>query len=1005
MGDKMRPISFEKLLFWILDEYELKGSIFGIKKEKFYKNSSSTTINILGENISTCIGPAAGPHSQLTQNIVAAYLAGSRFIELKTVQILDGEDLPVSKPCIYAEDECYNVEWSTELTVQNAYDEYVKSWFLLHVLMKELGLSNTRDFMFNMSVGYDLEGIKSPKVNGFIDGMIDASSTNIWNECRSVIINNLDNFSNFRIDDLNNISNKICSSITLSTLHGCPPQEIERIANYLLNEKKLNTFIKMNPTLLGENFVRSTFDSMGYNYITLNSHHFKNDLQFDDAVNMLTRLKSVAKGLNLEIGVKLTNTLPTKITNNELPGEEMYMSGRSLFPLSIKLAYKLAKEFDGNLKISYSGGADFFNITDIYSTGIAPITFATTLLKPGGYERIYQLAKKAEEINSKIEDKINLELLENLSITVLNDKHYKKEWREAKNRKIKSDLPIFNCATAPCNNGCPINQQIPQYISLLGEKKYDEAFEVIVNDNVSPAITSTICNHNCQSKCTRLDYDKSVSIRNMKNIAVINAQDKYINKLEHVKISSNKKVAIIGAGVAGLATAAYLRRNGVNVTVFEKREKPYGVIQYVIPEFRIEQSIIDKDFNLIKNYGVEFNFGVKDDFIIDELKKEYDYVVLAIGAWKPLKVNIVDSDNKSINALEFLEDFKNNREVINLGKNVCVIGGGDVAMDAARAAKRLDGVESVTVIYRRTKDLMPASKEEIELVIEEGIIIKELLSPKELKNGKLICVEMKLGGKDSSGRRSPIETNSSIEIDADTVIQAVGDTIDPTLLVLNNIAINSKGYPIINENYETSIKNVYVAGDMKSGPATIVQAMADGKLVAKDILKRENINNDFKEKVVHVNEPELYLRKGIINSPKLNEDESTRCLSCNNICEVCVDVCPNRANVLIKLNNSNMNSHQILHVDGMCNECGNCGVFCPHSGNPYKDKFTLFHNEEDFNNSLNKGFVLLDKNNNIFKIRREDNVVLNYRLGEKDKISNEFEEMINSCVYNYNYLI
>ena len=1001
----MTPIPFEKLLNWVLDEYKLKGSIFGIRKDKFYRNASKSSINILGENISTCMGPAAGPHSQLTQNIVSAYLAGSRFIELKTVQILDGEDLPVSKPCIYAQDECYNVEWSTELTVQDAYDEYVKAWFLLHVLMKELELSNSRDFMFNMSVGYDLEGIKSPKVNNFIDGMINASSTSIWNECKNVLVNNLDKFSNFNVDDLNNISNKICSSITLSTLHGCPPQEIERIANYLLNEKKLNTFIKMNPTLLGEDFVRNTFDNMGYKYITLNSHHFKNDLQFDDAVSMLSRLKSVAKDMNLEIGVKLTNTLPTKITNNELPGEEMYMSGRSLFPLSITLAYKLAKEFEGDLKISYSGGVDFFNIKDIYLTGIAPITFATTLLKPGGYERINQLAKITEEVNSKVEDKINLDLLEKLSTSVLNNKHYKKEWREVNNRKLKSNLPIFDCATAPCNKGCPINQQIPQYVSLVGEKKYSEAFEVIVNDNVSPAITSTICNHNCQSKCTRLDYDKSVSIRNMKNIAVMNAQDEYISQIEPSKIKTNKKVAVIGAGVAGLATAAYLRRNGVNVTVFEKREKPFGVIQYVIPEFRIGQSMIDKDFNLIKNYGVNFNFGSKEDFIIDELKKEYDYVVLAIGAWKPLKVDIVDNDNKAINALEFLEDFKHNCEAINLGKNICIIGGGDVAMDAARAAKRLDGVENVTVIYRRTKDLMPASKEEIELLIEDGIVIKELLSPKELKNGKLICMEMKLGDKDSSGRRRPIETTNTVEVDADTVIQAVGDTIDTTLLEKNNIAMNSKGYPVISESYETSIKNVYVAGDMKSGPATIVQAMADGKLVAKDILKKENIINDFKEKTIQVNENGLYLKKGVVSTPKSNEEEASRCLSCNNVCELCVDVCPNRANVLIKLNSNNMNSHQILHIDGMCNECGNCGVFCPHDGNPYKDKLTLFWSEEDFNNSDNKGFLLLDKTTNKFKVRKEDGSIVTYELGEKDKISREYEDMMKAYIYNYNYIL
>lgn len=1001
----MTQISFENLLSWVLEEYKSKGTIFGVNKNKFYKSNSQASINLLGEKIATCMGPAAGPHSQLTQNIVASYLTGSRFIELKTVQILDGEDLPVSKPCIYAQDECYNVEWSTELTVPSAYDEYVKAWFLLHVLMKELNLSDTRDFMFNMSVGYDLEGIKSPKVNKYIDEMIDASSSDIWNECRNVIINNLDKLSNFTVEDLDNISSKVCSSITLSTLHGCPPEEIERITNYLLTEKRLDTFIKMNPTLLGEDFVRNTFDTMGYKYITLNSHHFKNDLQFDDAISMLNRLKSVAKGLGLEIGVKLTNTLPTKITNNELPGEEMYMSGRSLFALSITLAYKLAKEFDGDLKISYSGGADLFNIAEIYSTGIYPITFATTLLKPGGYERIYQLAKKVETINSKLENKINLELLEKLSNDVINNKHYKKEWREVNSRKIKSELPLFDCATAPCNNGCPINQQIPQYVSLVGENKYDEAFEVIVNDNVSPAITSTICNHNCQTKCTRLDYDKSVSIRNMKNIAVLNAQDNYVSKLEATPITSDKKVAVIGAGVAGLATAAYLRRNGVDVTVFEKREKPYGVIQYVIPGFRIDQAIIEKDFNLIKNYGVNFEFGVNDNFVIEDLKKNYDYIVLAIGTWKPLTVSLIDNENKAIHALEFLENFKENSDSINLGKNVCIIGGGDVAMDAARAAKRVNGVENVSVVYRRTKDLMPASREEIEFLLEEGIEIKELLSPKEITNEKLVCAEMKLGDKDASGRRRPIETNNDIELDADTVILAVGDTVDTTLLESNNIALNAKGYPVINEKYETSVENVYVAGDMKSGPATIVQAMADGKLVAKNILKEVNMSNNFKKKTVKVDESILYLRKGIINEPILNENEANRCLACDSVCEVCVDVCPNRANVLIKLNNSNMSSHQVLHIDGMCNECGNCGVFCPHVGNPYKDKLTLFWSEEDFNNSTNRGFLLVDKNSNKFKVRKEDSSVVTYELGEKDKISTEYEEMIKECINSYNHIV
>ncbi len=356
MSDKMQRIPFEKMLTWITRELKEKESIFGVHKDKFYYNENGKSITLFNEKLSSPLGPAAGPNSQLAQNIVCAYLTGSRFIELKTVQVIDGEDITVSKPCINAQDEGYNVEWSTELKVSEAFDEYVKAWFLLHVLMKELKFAKERDFMFNMSVGYDLKGIKSSKIDTYIKGMQNASSTKIWTECQETLLSHIDMFSEFTKEDLEKISPTICSSITISTLHGCPANEIESIASYFLEEKKLNTYIKMNPTLLGEKFVKETLTAMGYDYIVLNGHHFTNDLQYSDGVAMLKRLKAVANNLNLEIGVKLTNTLPAKIINNELPGEEMYMSGRALFPLSISLASKLAKEFNGDLQISYSGG-------------------------------------------------------------------------------------------------------------------------------------------------------------------------------------------------------------------------------------------------------------------------------------------------------------------------------------------------------------------------------------------------------------------------------------------------------------------------------------------------------------------------------------------------------------------------------------------------------------------------------------------------------------------------
>ncbi len=1010
MSDKIRPISFEKLINWIFTELKTKDSIFGIHKDKFYYGIPNNTIPFLGEKLGLPIGPAAGPSSQLAQNIIAAYLTGSRFIELKTVQIIDGEDLPVLKPCINAEDECYNVEWSTELTVEEAFEEYVKAWIILHVLMKELNLSVDRDFVFNMSVGYDFDGIKSDKIDSYIENLKNSQNTKIWKESIQVLENNIEKFYRFSIEDLYKIPSRVCNSITLSTLHGCPPQEIERIAIYLLKEKHLHTFVKMNPTLLGEAFVRKILNKMGYEYIKLNSHHFKNDLQYNDGIKMIKKLKAVAEMESMEIGVKLTNTLPVRILNEELPGEEMYMSGRSLYPLAINLASNLSEEFEGKLYISYSGGAEFFNVDKIFKTGICPITFATTILKPGSYERIKQIAEKVEPLISNRKSTIDMQLLKILAKESIDDKHHLKKARVVKSRKLYKDLPIYDCTIAPCSEGCPIEQQIPKYIELVGEGKYDEAFKVIVSDNAAPAITGTLCNHNCQNKCTRLDYDSSLEIRGMKKIAVENAEELYTKNIKPGAIKNHKKVAIIGAGVAGLSTAMYLRRNGISVEVFEKRDKPYGIINYVIPSFRINNLALEQDFKMVKSHGVKINFNVAEQVDLNVLKKNFDYVVLATGAWKPASISLKRGTDKVLNAIEFLEDFKENSEDIKLGTHVCVIGGGDVAMDVSRAAKRVNGVEKVTIIYRRTKDLMPASREEIKLAIEEGIEFKELLSPVALEDNILVCERMILGEQDKSGRKSPISLGKYESINATTVIAAVGEKIDSKLFKSLGIDINSKELPEVNSKCETNISNVYIAGDAKSGPGTIVEALSHGKIITRDILKKENMPCDFiraEENTCGYELKKSYERKGVLLESIPSKEEAIRCLKCNNICEICVDVCPNRANVFIDIKEGPIEGHQIIHLDGMCNECGNCGVFCPYKGNPYKDKITIFWSEEDFENSSNSGFCVIDSIKGIFKVRDEKGEIYNWCIEENnsESISKEMKSIIETCVNRYEYII
>ena len=405
MSDRMRPIPFDKLINWILTE-EKTNSVFGVRK--MFQQKDEHKLTLFTEKLETPFGPAAGPHTQLAQNIIASYAAGSRFFELKTVQTLDGEDLPVAKPCINANDEGYNVEWSTELTVPDAFNEYVKAWFILKLISREWELGSDDGFIFNMSVGYDLKGIQSQKIDTFIEGLKNAENTAVWRECEAYALSHLSLFKHIDAEYIKHISPKICTSITLSTLHGCPPQEIERIATYLITKKKLNTFIKCNPTLLGYEFARKTMDTLGYGYLVFDDHHFKDDLQFDDAVPMIQRLLKLGQENGLAFGVKLTNTFPVGIAQNELPGDEMYMSGRSLFPLTISLADRLSTVFEGKLRISFSGGADIFNVKKLFTMGIWPITLATTVLKPGGYQRMLQIANELNACEYKAFDGVDL---------------------------------------------------------------------------------------------------------------------------------------------------------------------------------------------------------------------------------------------------------------------------------------------------------------------------------------------------------------------------------------------------------------------------------------------------------------------------------------------------------------------------------------------------------------------------------------------------------------------
>lgn len=997
MSDMMTCMPFGQLMDWVLQEKKGQDTVFGVHRP--YTADPKNDMTIFTRNLETPVGPAAGPHTQLAQNIIASYYAGARFFELKTVQKMDGAELSacVNKPCILADDEGYNCEWSTELTVPDAMGEYIKAWFILHVIAKEFGLGAQDGFQFNISVGYDLAGIKGEKVNTFIDGMMEAKDTVIFQECRKWLLDNADKFQNFTREDIEAIPSNVCNSATISTLHGCPPQEIESIANYLLTEKHLNTFVKCNPTLLGYDFARKTMDEMGYDYMVFGDFHFRDDLQYEDAVPMLTRLMKLSEELGLEFGVKITNTFPVDVTRNELPSEEMYMSGKALFPLSISLAAKLSAEFAGKLRISYSGGADYFNIDKIVGCGIWPVTMATTLLKTGGYQRFTQVADKVEGICPKKWEGIDVDALKKLAADAITDGHHVKNIKPVPNRKSTKEVPLLDCFYAPCSEGCPIHQDIPQYVALTGEGKYKEALEVILEKNALPFITGTLCAHNCMTKCTRNFYEESVNIRGTKLTAAEHGYEQLIGEIKAGE-PNGKKVAVVGGGPAGIAAAYFLAREGAAVTIFEKEEKAGGVIHYVIPGFRIGDAAIDKDISFIQKMGVEICTNTEITSVADLKAQGYDAVILAIGAGKPGTLKL--EKGETVNALKFLRDFKANDGKLNIGKNVVVIGGGNTAMDTARAAKRTEGVEHVYLVYRRTKRYMPAAEDELLEVLEEGVEFKELLSPVSLDGGRLLCKKMKLGQMDASGRAGVTETADVVEVPADTVIVAVGEKIDTDFYTANQIAVDERGKAKVNDKtLETSVSGVYVAGDGARGAATIVEGIRDAQLAVKDILGKE-ITRDA---AVTGDVKDCFEKKGILKHSKEAKTEEERCLTCNKVCENCVDVCPNRANISIKVPGMAMN--QVIHVDYMCNECGNCKSFCPYASAPYKDKFTLFANEKDMADSKNDGFVVLDKENKTCKVRFVGLITDCKADDPADKLYDGLKKLICAVIDDYGYLI
>ena len=394
----------------------------------------------------------------------------------------------------------------------------------------------------------------------------------------------------------------------------------------------------------------------------------------------------------------------------------------------------------------------------------------------------------------------------------------------------------------PCVALCPAGVDIPGYLVLIKYGRYADAVRLIRKDNPFPSACAYICEHPCEARCRRNMIDDAVNIRGLKRYAVDNAG--YVQQPDCAE-PTGKTVAVIGGGPGGLSAAYYLALMGHKVTVYEKRAKLGGMLRYGIPNYRLPREVLDAEIASMIALGIEvhLNVDVGDDVTFDELRQTHDALYIAIGAHTDKKTGIEGEDADGvISAVEMLREIGDDHMPDFRNKDIVVIGGGNVAMDAARCAKRM-GAENVYIGYRRGEAEMPARLEEQHHAKEEGIEFMTLTNPVEILGGEdgrvngMKCIKMELGEPDASGRRRPIEkVGSEFDLPVDCVIMSLGTTPNP--LIKNTtpgLEVNKKGGIVVNEAGLTSHQNVYAGGDAVTGAATVILAMGAGKLGAKSI--------------------------------------------------------------------------------------------------------------------------------------------------------------------------
>jgi glutamate synthase (NADPH) small chain len=423
---------------------------------------------------------------------------------------------------------------------------------------------------------------------------------------------------------------------------------------------------------------------------------------------------------------------------------------------------------------------------------------------------------------------------------------------------INESNRCLQCSVPQCVKGCPVNINIPKFIKEIKENNNQEAIKTIKESNNLPGVCGRVCPQEEQCECKCINKKDPIKIGYLERFAADNEQ-----KQDHQQPRQlNKTVAVIGSGPASLTCAADLATKGYQVTIFEALHDTGGVLRYGIPEFRLPKSIVEDEVQQIEKLGVEIkkNFIIGKTLSLEELKQDYDAIFIGVGAGLPYFMGLVgenlpgvSSANEFLTRINLMRAYDDNYDTpIKKEKQVVVIGGGNVAMDAARSAKRIGS--DVILVYRRSEQEMPARDEEIEHAKEEGINFQLLTNPTKILGEEKVeaieCIKMELGPEDDSGRRRPIPIKGSeFKIECQKVIVAIGQGPNPVLLSQIDLDKNKRGYININEKQQTSDPKVFAGGDITGGNATVIKAMGDGKVAAvaiDEFLKNSYTNKNFK---------------------------------------------------------------------------------------------------------------------------------------------------------------